>query len=153
MGRLWLVALLCVAGCSYGYKGQDVVRVGVISQEWSEIQLIYIQVELDNLTRAYGVTFEVSEDKNADVHLHNIPRSDQISRQGSYPHYSNDTEINTANRGLDVPYTFCSVVGHEISHWLGMEHVSEAGNMMSVSAAQTIPTKIDLAEFHRATGR
>ena len=144
--------LLTLLGCANGYRAQDSVRVGVSDAEWSATQLDEIREELATLSRTYGVTFELSDDAVADVHLHNNPGL-SAAFDGWHQDNSDDVQVNATHPAMSNPIKFRSVVGHEISHWLGMVHVTGAGHMMSNSASNDVPTAADLAEFHRATGR
>ena len=155
MWALWAIALLLALCSCGGYRGQDVVRVGVNSDEWSAKQRTNIELELANLTQAYGITFELIEEtevESADVHLRHRANPNWLV-EGWRTDYSDDVNINTENPSVVLPLKFRAVVGHEISHWLGMNHLKEDGHMLSWSAGGDVPTAFDLAEFQRATGR
>jgi hypothetical protein len=140
------------------------VRVA-IAPEWIEPQRSWIQSELQSLN-ALGPTFIESSEGSSDVTVRPFDSGPNCQR-GAGMFVPGSTAVYIDPACVAGEFETRRAAGHEIGHWLHMEHVPaergaammnpgigdnstpETGEVLTGSIAIYEPTQLDLDEFRR----
>lgn len=153
---LTLLCALGATGCTvspkHTYSGQSTVYVAIPATEWSTEQADDIRTELRTLSASFHIQFAETDEMSANVVVHNEPtRGACLEEQWYGWTFLGAGAVWVRGSCVRTHAWLRMVVGHEIGHWVGMQHLpSPERGMMSPVPTTDVPTSYDMAEFASA---